>query len=62
LANGRLFNHASRARIAVLASARLVNRSWRRLARIHRSAICTPTSTLALSRGLPERAGSTALA
>jgi hypothetical protein len=56
-----LFNHASRARIAVLASARLVNRSWRRLARIHRSAICTPTSTLALSRGLFERAGSTAL-
>jgi hypothetical protein len=47
LANGRLFNQASFRAIAALASARLVNR---RLAS-HGSAINTPTSAVALSRG-----------
>jgi hypothetical protein len=57
LENGRWFNQASFTAIAALASARLVNRSLRRLANSHRSAISTPASTLALSRGRPALAG-----
>ena len=47
--------------MAALASASEKNRRFLSLARIHRSTTWTPTSTLALSRGLRGRAGITAV-
>jgi hypothetical protein len=47
--------------MAAFSSAREKNRAFRSRARIHRSAISTDCSTFALSRGLPGRAGSTAV-
>jgi hypothetical protein len=49
------------AAMAAFSSAREKNRAFRSRARIHRSAISTDCSTFALSRGLPGRAGSTAV-
>jgi hypothetical protein len=49
---GRLFSQATRSRIARFASAREKNVRLRRAARIQRSAMRTPVSTFALSRGL----------
>src|SRR5208283_2852317 len=48
--NGRWFSRSSSSRIAWFKSASRKNFWWRRAAIIQRSATCTPTSTLALSR------------
>jgi putative transposase len=58
--NGRALSQASRSAMAALASASEKKVLFRRAARIQRSARSTPTSTLALSRGFPDRAGITA--
>jgi hypothetical protein len=55
--NGRSFSQATRSPIARFASAREKNVRFRRAAAIQRSAMRTPASTLALSRGLYGRAG-----
>jgi hypothetical protein len=54
---GRPFNSSSNALIAAFSSAREKKRWLRRRARIQRSTTCTPTSTLALSRGRRGRSG-----
>ena len=57
LSEGPVVQPFDRSAIAALASAIEKNVRLRRAARIQRSATWTPTSTLALSRGLRERAG-----
>ena len=49
-----------RSAMAVCSSRSEQNVCWRRRASIHRSTTCTPTSTLALSRGRTARAGTMA--
>src|SRR5215469_1354566 len=52
---GRWLSSTRRSAIAVFSSRREKKVWWRRRARSHRSTTCTPTSTLALSRGRAAR-------
>jgi hypothetical protein len=58
---GRAFRSLSNSAMRVLSAAREKKVSWRSRARIHRSAIRTPASIVALSRGLAGRAGKMAV-
>jgi hypothetical protein len=57
----RVFSSSHSSAIASFSSARLKKRRLRSRARIQRCATCTPTSTFALSFGLPGRAGTIAV-